>query len=101
MFMKNYLRNRGIVVLIMLAVALLVSLLLRPHPEIETFFVEGTVLEITEGQMTTILVEVENGDKTRLLVKRKAPDVNSTVQLTATRHADGKLVYKLSDAEVR
>jgi len=99
MFMKNYLRNRGIVVLIMLSVALLTSWLLRPHPEIETFYVEGTVVEITEGQLTTMLVQLDNGDKTRLLVSQKAPDLHSTIQVIGTRHADGKVVYRLPESQ--
>ena len=93
MYTNNYLRNRGIFILIILAVALLSAWLIRPHPE--TFYVDGTVVEITEGQLTTMLVEIENGDKTRLLVSQKVPDLDSPIRLIGKRYADGNVRYQI------
>ncbi|MBN46171.1 MULTISPECIES: hypothetical protein [unclassified Methylophaga] len=95
MYTNNYLRNRGIFILIILAVALLSAWLIRPHPELETFYVDGTVVEITEGQLTTMLVEIENGDKTRLLVSQKVPDLDSPIRLIGKRYADGNVRYQI------
>lgn len=99
MYMKNYLRNRGIFILIILAVAILTAWLVRPQPVVENFHIEGTVIEITDGKLPIMLVELEDGDRTRLLVPEKAPELHSTLRLQGTCYADGNLLYQLSPPE--
>lgn len=84
----------------MLSAAFITAWLVRPPPEIETFYVEGAVVEITEGQLNTMLVQLDNGDKTRLWVKQKAPDLHSTIQVIGTRHADGKVVFQIPAIDI-
>ncbi|MCC5795826.1 MAG: hypothetical protein JJU48_00695 [Methylophaga sp.] len=72
---------------------------MRPHPEIESFDIQGTVIEITEGQLPTMLVQLENGDRTRLLVGQNTPELNSSIRLIGKRHADGSVVYQMAASE--
>lgn len=95
MYVKNYLRNRGIFILIILAAALLTAWLIKPHPILETFHIDGTVIEVTEGKLPMMMVQLENGDRTRLLVTQKAPDLNSRIRLIGNRYANGNVQYQL------
>ncbi|MCC5795823.1 MAG: hypothetical protein JJU48_00680 [Methylophaga sp.] len=99
MYVDNYLRNRGIFILIILAAALVLSWLVRPQPEIESFDAQGTVIEITEGQLATILVQLENGDRTRLMVGRNTPELNASIQLLGKRYEDGSVLYQIRASE--
>ena len=42
-----------------------------------------------------MLVEIENGDKTRLLVSQKVPDLDSPIRLIGKRYADGNVRYQI------
>ena len=97
MFADNYLRNRGIFIVVILSAAIVLSWLVRPKPDIESFVAHGTVIEITEGQLPTILVELESSHKTRLMVGRNMPQLNARIQLLGKRYMDGSVRYQISD----
>lgn len=93
MFVTNYLRNRGVFVLIILMLSLLTAWLISPRSTPEIHHVQGTVIEVTSGDLPTLLVQLENGQQTRILATGTPPTLNSQIQLIEKRYANGEIRY--------
>lgn len=79
--------------LIILMLSLLTAWLISPRSKPEINYVQGSVIEITSGDVPTLLVQLENGQQTRILASGTTPSLNSQIKLIEKRYANGEIHY--------
>jgi hypothetical protein len=106
----QYVRNRVVFALVMVAISAAFALWYFPSDKPEIRSVMGTVIELNQGSTTSIRtgqeaelvtarVQLDDGQEVRLMVLGRRPQSGQRVSVIERRYADGQRRYTLAPPE--